>query len=137
MPIVGILGGFLGGWFGKGVVVTSRRLTPSLVKRPFLTGAALGLTLALIAIISFGESYGGGYSQAKTMLEMASPQNGEVVTVSWYYLFAKAGASFRAWSAAFQEDSSIPASPSAPRWAKSFTRCSTTPSSPPASVSPN
>jgi len=94
VPIVGIIGGFLGGWFGKGVVITSRKLTPSLVKRPFVTGAALGLTLAVIAIISYGESYGGGYSQAKAMLEMASPVNGEVVTVSWYYPFAKAGASF-------------------------------------------
>ena len=69
-------------------------LTPMLVKRPFLTGAALGLTLAVIAIASFGDSYGGGYSQAKSMLELASPQHGEIATVSWYYPFAKAGASF-------------------------------------------
>jgi H+/Cl- antiporter ClcA len=94
VPLVGILGGYLGGWFGKGVVSTSRFTAPRLVKHPWIMGAALGITLGLIAIASFGESYGGGYAQAKAMLVQASPENGGVATVSWYYPFAKAGASF-------------------------------------------
>jgi H+/Cl- antiporter ClcA len=94
VPLAGIIGGFLGGWFGKGVVVTSKFTGPRLVKHPWITGAALGIALALIAIASFGESYGGGYDQAKAMLVSASPEGSGVPTVSWYYPIAKASASF-------------------------------------------
>ena len=94
VPIVGIVGGFLGGWFGRGVVTTSRFTGPRLAKHPWIMGALLGITLAVIAIASFGVSYGGGYDQAKTMLIEASPMAGGATTVEWYYPFAKAGASF-------------------------------------------
>lgn len=113
VPLVGIIGGFLGGWFGKGVVVTSKFTGPRLVKHPWIMGAILGIALALIAIASFGESYGGGYSQAKAMLESAAhtpyslvqvPSAGSMpafmvltgadASVAWYYPIAKAAASF-------------------------------------------
>lgn len=93
VPIVGIVGGFLGGYFGKGVVVVSKFTAPRLVKHPWLTGAALGIGLAIVAIASFGESYGGGYSQAKAMLHSASLDQ-PVAIVPWYYPIAKAAASF-------------------------------------------
>jgi H+/Cl- antiporter ClcA len=90
--VVGIVGGFLGGWFGKGVVVVSRFTGPCLVKHPWITGAVLGIALALIAIASFGESYGGGYNQAKAMLVQAHETG--TPSASWYYPIAKASASF-------------------------------------------
>lgn len=93
VPIVGIIGGFLGGYFGKAVVVTSKFTGPRLVKHPWLMGGALGIALALIAIASFGQSYGGGYTQAKEMLHAASLENPTAI-VPWYYPIAKAGASF-------------------------------------------
>ena len=81
VPVVGILGGFLGGWFGKGVVTVSRFTGPRLVKHPWITGAALGIALAFIAIASFGESYGGGYSEAKAMLIEAKNGNSHSTVV--------------------------------------------------------
>ena len=92
VPIIGIVGGFLGGWFGRFVVTVSRFTGPRLVKHPWITGGVLGLMLALVAICSFGESYGGGYAQAKQMLVNAH-HTGTPETV-WYYPIAKASASF-------------------------------------------
>lgn len=92
VPIIGIAGGFLGGWFGRFVVTVSRFTGPRLVKHPWITGGILGLMLALVAICSFGESYGGGYAQAKQMLVNAH-HTGTPETV-WYYPIAKASASF-------------------------------------------
>jgi H+/Cl- antiporter ClcA len=92
VPIIGIMGGFLGGWFGRFVVTVSRFTGPRLVKHPWITGGILGLMLALVAVCSFGESYGGGYAQAKQMLVNAH-HTGTPETV-WYYPFAKAAASF-------------------------------------------
>ena len=92
VPIIGIVGGFLGGWFGRFVVTVSRFTGPRLVKHPWITGGVLGLMLALIAICSFGESYGGGYAQAKQMLVNAH-HTGTPEAV-WYYPIAKASASF-------------------------------------------
>ena len=92
VPIIGIVGGFLGGWFGRFVVTVSAFTGPRLVKHPWITGGVLGLTLALVAVCSFGESYGGGYAQAKQMLVNAHA-TGAPETV-WYYPLAKASASF-------------------------------------------
>ena len=92
VPVVGILGGFLGGWFGRGVVEVSRFTGPRLVRNPLRMGLILGLCLAIIGIVSGGESYGGGYDQAKQMLTTAH-ETGEPIT-SWHYPLTKAAASF-------------------------------------------
>ncbi len=92
VPIIGIIGGFLGGWFGRFVVSASAFTGPRLVKHPWITGGVLGLLLALVAVCSFGESYGGGYAQAKQML-VSAHETGAPEAV-WYYPIAKAGASF-------------------------------------------
>ncbi|MCH2160490.1 MAG: chloride channel protein [Phycisphaerales bacterium] len=92
VPVVGILGGFLGGWFGRGVVQVSRFTGPRLVRHPLRMGLILGLCLAVIGILSSGESYGGGYDQAKEMLTTAH-ETGESIT-PWHYPITKAAASF-------------------------------------------
>ena len=92
VPVVGILGGFLGGWFGKGVVVVSRITGPRLVRHPLRMGLILGLCLAVLGVLTSGESYGGGYSQAKEMLVTAHETG--VPEASWHYPLGKAAASF-------------------------------------------
>ena len=92
VPIVGIIGGFLGGWFGRGVVVVSRFTGPRLVKRPLLMGLILGLCLAVIGFASDGWSYGGGYDQAEAMLVSAHETG--VPNAVWHYPLSKAAASF-------------------------------------------
>ena len=92
VPICGVAGGVLGGYFGKGVVVVSKFTAPRLVKRPLRFGLFLGLMLAIGAVVSQGVSYGGGYDQAKAMLTAAHEVG--VPTEVWYYPFAKAAASF-------------------------------------------
>jgi H+/Cl- antiporter ClcA len=92
VPIVGVLGGFLGGWFSRAVVVTSRLTGPLLSKHPWRMGLAFGLVLAVIGIATGGESFGGGYNQTTHMLETAH-STGETV-VAWHYPIGKAAASF-------------------------------------------
>jgi H+/Cl- antiporter ClcA len=92
VPIVGILGGFLGGWFSRGVVAMSRITGPHLAKHPLRIGLIFGLCLAIIGIATGGESYGGGYDQTKQMLVTAHDTG--VATVSWHYPLGKAAASF-------------------------------------------
>ena len=92
IPVAGVIGGFLGGWFGRGVVAGSRRIAPSLVRRPWRTGIALGLALAVIGLLSNGSSYGGGHSQAERMLETAAETG--VPIAGWTDPIAKAAASF-------------------------------------------
>ena len=92
VPIVGIIGGFLGGWFGRGVVVVSRFTGPRLVQRPLLMGLILGICLAVIGFASDGWSYGGGYDQAEAML--VSAHETSVPNAVWHYPLSKAAASF-------------------------------------------
>jgi len=92
VPLVGLIGGLLGGGFGKGVVIGSRRMVSSLVHRPLRTGVVLGLVLAVIGITSGGSSYGSGHAQAKEMLESAASTG--VPIANWGDPLAKAAASF-------------------------------------------
>ena len=92
VPVVGLIGGILGGFFGRGVVEACRFTGPQLSRHPMLVGLTLGLCLAVIGIVSGGESYGGGYSQAKEMLVTAH-ETGESIT-AWHYPITKSAASF-------------------------------------------
>lgn len=92
VPIVGLVGGALGGGFGRLVVEASRRIGPWLQKRPALTGLVLGIGLAAIGIASGGSSYGGGHSQAEAML-LAASETGSPTAV-WSDPVGKAAASF-------------------------------------------
>ena len=92
VPVVGLVGGALGGGFGRCVVGGSRRIGPWLQRRPVLTGILLGVGLAAIGIGSGGSSYGGGHSQAEAMLTLASETG--ATTAVWTDPLGKAAASF-------------------------------------------
>lgn len=84
---VGLGGGILGGCFARGVVEVSAAVRRASSRRPYTVAAALGVALALIGILSGGQSYGGGYPQAQAILIQ-----GRDLPV-WYPL-AKAAGSF-------------------------------------------
>ena len=91
VPVIGVIGGLLGGAFARGVVEGSRRIGPSLIKRPIRTGLLLGLALAVIGILSQGDSYGGGHARTLAMLQSAA-DTGEPI-VGWSHPFSTAAAS--------------------------------------------
>lgn len=91
VPVIGIVGGLLGGAFARTVVEGSRRLGPALAKSPVRTGVLLGLGLAIVGIVSGGTSYGGGHARTLEMLEIAG-RTGEVSS-GWADPIATAGAS--------------------------------------------
>lgn len=82
IPVVAVAGGLLGGGFARTVVAGSRRLGPSLDRRPLATGLVLGLTLAAIGLVSGGASYGGGHGSAIRMLESAAATGQPIATWS-------------------------------------------------------
>ncbi len=92
VPVIGVLGGFLGGIFARGVVEGSRRIGGALVSNPLRTGILLGAALAIIGVTSGGVSYGGGHARTMEMLETAA-RTGEA-TAEWINPLATASASF-------------------------------------------
>ena len=91
VPVIGVIGGLLGGGFARAVVEGSRRIGPALINRPVRTGLLLGLALAIIGILSNGDSYGGGHSRTIAMLQSAA-DTGEP-SVGWSHPFSTAAAS--------------------------------------------
>lgn len=73
VAICGIGGGALGALFSAGAIRISRRLRrwahPAPIKRMVLVATACGLGVALIGLVSGGETFGTGYDQAHAMLE--------------------------------------------------------------------
>lgn len=65
---VGVAGGFLGGCFARGVVEVGAVVRRAASRRPYAVAASLGLALAVIGMLSGGQSYGGGYPQAQAIL---------------------------------------------------------------------
>ena len=92
VPVIGVLGGLLGGGFARSVVDGSRRVGTWLISHPLRTGIVLGAALAIIGIVSGGASYGGGHARTLEMLEVAG-RTGET-TVGWTNPLATAAASF-------------------------------------------
>ena len=68
IPMIGCIGGLLGGLFSRCVVGTTRVINPLLKRQRVLVPLGLGATLAVIGLISGGESYGSGYMQADSIL---------------------------------------------------------------------
>ncbi len=66
--IIGVIGGFLGGLFAMVVVRATPMVTHCLGKKRWLTAAGLGVALAITGVVSQGQSYGSGYSQARAIL---------------------------------------------------------------------
>lgn len=92
VPVVAVVGGFLGGGFARAVVAGGRRLGPQLDRSPLRTGIGLGLVLAVIGVSSGGSSFGGGHESALHMLETAA-RTGEPVA-TWSDPIGKAAGSF-------------------------------------------
>jgi len=71
--LCGISGGLLGGTFSRALIEVNRGLPGSLGKwirnKPVHFAAACGLVLALIGLISGHNTYGSGYSEAKSLLD--------------------------------------------------------------------
>ena len=87
VPLIGMVGGLLGGLFSKAVVGTTRWINPRMRKRRVLIPLALGGSLALLGFISGGETYGSGYAQAHGILL-------EGQEFAWHYAPMKAIANY-------------------------------------------
>lgn len=92
IPIIGVAGGLLGGAFARGVVEGSRRVAGVLQSTPIRAGLAFGAALAVIGLLSGGDSYGGGHAETLAMLEAAARSN-EPIT-GWTHPIGTAAASF-------------------------------------------
>ena len=58
VPIVGLVGGLMGGGFARLLVSGSRRIAPHLARHPLLVPALCGLVVAIAGILSGGTAYG-------------------------------------------------------------------------------
>ena len=87
VPLIGMVGGLLGGLFAKAVVGTTRWINPLIRKRRVLVPLCLGGVLAFVGFISGGESYGSGYAQAQSILM-------EGKEFAWHYAPMKAIANY-------------------------------------------
>ncbi len=74
IPLLGVVGGLLGGLFAQLLVGGSRWLWPHLQRHPLLIPAVCGLVVAISGLLSGGSAYGTGYEEAK----MAITGSGEV-----------------------------------------------------------
>jgi len=68
VPVVGIIGGLLGGSFARVLVSGSRWIAPHLTRHPLLVPALCGLVVAIAGILSGGTVYGTGYPEAQTVI---------------------------------------------------------------------
>lgn len=84
---IGIIGGFLGGFFAQCVVKGTGLVGICMKINCWVTPLVIGGSLALLGWASGGESYGSGYPQADQILM-------EGVEYPWHYPLVKAGASF-------------------------------------------
>ena len=68
VPVVGVLGGLLGGGFARILVSGSRWIAPHLNRHPLLVPALCGLVVAIAGILSGGTVYGTGYPEAQAVI---------------------------------------------------------------------
>jgi H+/Cl- antiporter ClcA len=87
VPLIGLIGGLLGGCFAQSVVVTAPRVVRLARRRPYMVAGSLGLTLAVLGLLTGGLTYGGGDDQVRAILLQGQ-------TLPSYYALAKAAASF-------------------------------------------
>jgi Chloride channel protein EriC len=83
VPLCGVIGGLLGGLFSQLLIVTQRKLAPTLGRMPLRTVLVLGLLVAGLGLISGGSTYGTGYEQARHLVQ------GNLDAVSPLFPFAK------------------------------------------------
>ena len=68
VAMCGVVGGLLGGLFSHLLVAGIRKLRPYTARYALLIAAGCGLLIALIGLVSHGNSYGTGYEQARQVL---------------------------------------------------------------------
>lgn len=72
--IVGAVGGLLGGLFSQFLLICMPMVSRWIRKKRVWTALAIGGLIALIGIISEGQSYGSGFGQARALLVEGSPE---------------------------------------------------------------
>lgn len=91
VPVVGIIGGLLGGGFARILVSGSRWIAPHLTRHPLLIPALCGLVVAIAGILSGGTAYGTGYPEAQAVItgtgeaEAAYPFLKMIATTASYF----------------------------------------------------
>lgn len=86
--MIGVVSGVAGGLFCW-LLLNTRRWIPASVtswrgRRPVVFGAACGLIIAVIGVVSGGHTFGSGYAEARAMLE------GQAQLSAWYPLLKMA-----------------------------------------------
>lgn len=71
--IIGIIGGLLGGLFSTALLWVTPRVATLLKKHKIQTAIIIGLFIALISLISNGNSLGSGYDEARAIILSGSP----------------------------------------------------------------
>ncbi|MEE3001815.1 MAG: chloride channel protein [Planctomycetota bacterium] len=89
---IGIIGGFLGGFFAQCVVKGTRVVGCCMKWNIWITPLVIGGSLALLGLVSGGETYGSGYPQAEAIL--IPDADGNTWSAPWHYAPLKACASF-------------------------------------------
>lgn len=87
IAFIGIIGGFLGGFFAQCVVKGTGLVGHCMRLSCWITPLVIGGALAMLGWLSEGETYGSGYPQAEAILIHG-------VEYPWYYAPVKAMASF-------------------------------------------
>ncbi|MGE6740922.1 chloride channel protein [Allorhizobium pseudoryzae] len=77
VPVCGLAGGALGALFSAGALEAAKRLRrfaqPAPLKRMVAAAAVAGLAVAMIGILSGGDTFGTGYEQSRAILEGQAP----------------------------------------------------------------
>ncbi|MEM0966460.1 MAG: chloride channel protein [Verrucomicrobiota bacterium] len=71
--LIGLVGGALGGLFSKLLLILMPFVSRMIKKRKVVTALVIGAMIAVIGIVSDGQSYGSGYAQARALLLEGSP----------------------------------------------------------------
>lgn len=87
VPAIGLAGGLLGGCFAQAVATTAPRVTRLARRRPYVVAGSLGVTLAVLGLLSDGTTYGGGDEQTLAILIRG-------LSLPSTYALAKAAGSF-------------------------------------------
>ena len=93
VPLIGAVAGLLGGLFSRAVTAAVPLARQWTRRRPWTTAAAFGLAIAALGLLSHGETFGGGFDQARAILV-----DGESLPAS--YPLAKALACFTSLASA-------------------------------------
>lgn len=87
VPVIGVIGGLLGGAFSQALISIGPRYARLYSARPLLASLAIGVGLGVLGLLSAGMSYGSGYDEAKQILMNGDP-------APWWFLPTHAAASF-------------------------------------------